>query len=40
MTQTMTLDDRLQRELEILREYCHALIETADLEALRKIARK
>src|SRR4029450_8525639 len=38
MTQAMTVDDQQQRELEILRDYCHALIEIADLERLRKVA--
>jgi hypothetical protein len=38
MTQAMTVDDQQQRELEILRDYCHALIEIADLERLWKAA--
>jgi hypothetical protein len=40
ITQTLTADDREQRELEILRDLCHALIEIASPERLREMPQR
>jgi hypothetical protein len=37
-SQTLTADEREQRELKIWRDFCHALIEGADLGKLRRTA--